>query len=133
MKLKICVVLFSLFILVGCSAKSAEQHGSGVSVEMSDSTDMKHITLNMYANGSEVFSENVINADQSTFNKGEIVWFDVTLDAAVNETLELTLEYSENIDGTASKMTNKIDVSEAGKWMNMKFSEDYQLILKDME
>ncbi|WP_164214685.1 hypothetical protein [Virgibacillus sp. YIM 98842] len=133
MKIKIFVVLLSLFMVAGCSAKSAEQHDSGVSVKMSESLNMKHISLNMYADGSEVFSENVVNADHSTFKKGEIVWFDITFNDMANSTLELNLEYSENIDGTEPGITDKLDVSGAEKWINVKFSEDNQLKLVDME
>ena len=133
MKIKIFVVLLSLFMVAGCAAKSAEQHDSGVSVEMSESLNMKHISLNMYADGSEVFSENVVNADHSTFKKGEIVWFDITFNDMANSTLELNLEYSENIDGTEPGITDKLDVSGAEKWINVKFSEDNQLKLVDME
>lgn len=133
MKIKIFVVLLSLFMVAGCAAKSAEQHDSGVSVEMSESLNMKHISLNMYADGSEVFSENVVNADHSTFKKREIVWFDITFNDMANSTLELNLEYSENIDGTEPGITDKLDVSGAEKWINVKFSEDYQLKLVDME
>ena len=92
---KIVVILLAVLIISGCSAKSAEQHGHGISVEMADSLNIKHMTLNMYVDGREVFSENVINANNSPFEKGEIIWFDVS-PSATNSTVELTLSYSRN-------------------------------------
>lgn len=132
MKLKmLSILLMSLLIIAGCSAKSAEQHGSGISVEIAESQNIKHLTIIKYENGKEVFSENVINADTSAFEKGDIVWFDVT-PSSNNGTVKLLLEYSQNVDATDSKTTNKIDISNAKQWANVKL-EDGQLELIDYE
>ncbi len=134
MKIKfLSLILLSLFIIAGCSAKSAEQHGEGISVEMGASLNIKHLTLTAYVNGGkEVFSENVINADNSAFEKGEVIWFDVA--PFENElTIKLQLSYSENLNAAQSKMTNKLDISNANKWVNVKFNEDYTIELIGME
>lgn len=125
------VVLF-LLILAGCSAKSAEQHGSGISVEMNESLNIKHLTFMVYVNGKETYSTNVINADNSAFKKGEVIWFDVP-SIETDTTIKFALSYSENLNATQSKVTNKIDISNASKWVNAELNEDYQLELLDME
>ena len=92
MKLKtLSALLMSFLIIGGCSAKSAEQHGSGISIEIAESQNIKHLTIIKYENGKEDFSENVINADNSAFEKGDIVWFDLT-PSSNNETVKLQLE-----------------------------------------
>ncbi|MFJ8236060.1 hypothetical protein ACIQ34_09975 [Ureibacillus sp. NPDC094379] len=126
------IVMLSLLLMVGCSAKTAEQHGEGISIQMSDSLDIKHITLITYVNGKEIFNENVINADNSAFSKGEVIWFDVS-PFEKNSTVELAISYSKNINATQSKITNKIEISNANKWVNVKFDEDYQIELIGME
>lgn len=132
MKIKLFTfVALTFLLLYGCSAESAKQHGEGISVEIGDSLNIKHITLIKYTNGIEVFSENVINADGSTFKKGDVLWFDVS-PSSTNSTVKLALSYSENSDGSGSKTTPKIDVSNANEWINVKFSDDYQLNLIEM-
>lgn len=132
MKLKtLTVFLMSFLIIAGCSSKSAEQHGSGISVEIADSQNIKHLTLIKSVGGKEVFSENIINADNSAFEKGDIVWFDVT-PSSQNGEAKLELNYSENVNATESKTTYKINISNAKQWVNVKF-EDGQLKLLDYE
>lgn len=126
------IVVLSLFIIAGCSSKSAQQHGSGISVQMDDSLGIKHMTLIMYVNGKEVFSENVINADNSAFEKGEVIWFDDST-FKQDSTVKLEISYSENVNATQSKTTNKLDISNATKWVDVKFNEDYQIELIDMD
>ncbi|MFY3792500.1 hypothetical protein ACOQFO_12575 [Ureibacillus sp. MALMAid1270] len=128
----VVLVILSLFILAGCSAKSAEQHGSGISIEMDESLGIKHMTIITYVDGKEVFSENVINADNSAFGKGEVIWFDVS-PFSPNTKVELAISYSQNINATQSKTTPKKDISKANKWVNVMFSGDYQLNLIDMD
>lgn len=45
---RLAIIFLSLLILTGCSAKSAKQHGEGISVEMADSPNIKHMTLIKY-------------------------------------------------------------------------------------
>jgi len=82
--------------------------------------------------GKEVFSENVINADNSPFDNGDIVWFDVS-PSATNSTVELAISYSENLDGTNAQTTDKINVSNANEWINVELTENYHLKLIDLE
>lgn len=129
---RLVIIFLAILILTGCSAKSAKQHGMGISVEMADSLNIKHLTLIKFVNGKEVISENVINADNSPFEKGEIIWFDIS-PGSTNSTAELALSYSENLDGTDAKLTKKIDISNASKWVNIKFNKGYYLKLLDQE
>ena len=129
---KLAVLLLAVLIISGCSAKSAGQHGHGISVEMADSLNIKHMSLIMYVDGKEVFSENVINANSSPFEKGEIVWFDVS-PSAPNSTVELTLSYSRNLNGTNEQTTEKIDISNANDWVNLKFTKNNDLQLIKMQ
>lgn len=78
------------------------------------------------------FSENVTNADNSPFEKGEVVWFNVS-PSATNSTVELAVSYSENLDGTDGQTTEKISVTNANEWVNVKLIEDYHLRMVDMK
>ena len=129
---KLVAILLTVLIISGCSAKSAEQHGHGISVEMADSLNIKHMTLFMYVDGKEVFSEHVINANNSPFEKGEIILFDVS-PSATNSIVELTLSYSRNLNGTNEQITEKIDISNASDWVNLKFTKSYDLQLIKMQ
>ena len=129
---RLATIILSILILAGCSAKSAEQIGKGISVEVSDPIDVKHMTLIKYVDGKEAFSENVINADNSPFENGDIIWFDVS-PSATDSTVELAISYSENLDGTDAQTTEKINVSNANEWINVKFIEDFHLKLIDLE
>ncbi len=122
------LLIFSIF-MTGCAAKSAEQHGNGISVEFDKSLGIKHVTIIQYVNDEEYFRENVINANKSPFEKGEVVWFDT----AVDETNEFQLAYSMNINGTDPQLTNKLNISKANNWVNAKFTEEFKLEIEDME
>lgn len=126
------VTVLLVFLLAGCSAKSAKQHGAGISVEMGDSLNIKHMTIIKYVGGLEVASENVINADNSSFTKGQVTWFDLPF-SSTNSDVEIAISYSENIDGTSSKTTPKLNISKANKWVNVKFTENYELQLMEMD
>ncbi|TKI53559.1 hypothetical protein FC756_23325 [Lysinibacillus mangiferihumi] len=122
------------FLLVGCAekGKTAEQFDKGISVEMDNSQDIKLMRLIKFVNGEEVTDENVVNADNTPFKKGQIIWYDIPLDKA-NSTVEIQIAYSKNDDGTNEKTTEKIDVSEAKKWVNFKLNEEYHLKIIDMK
>ncbi len=132
MKIKLFTFITVTLLLFGCSADSAKELGKGISIEFSNSTNIKHLTLFMYVDGIEVFSEHMIHANQSAFEKGDIIWFDVS-PASANSTVELALSYSENINGSNSKTTPKLDISNANKWVNVSFSSNYQLKLIEMD
>lgn len=130
---RLIILLLSIVLVAGCStsAKSAEQHGEGVSIEMSHSLDIKHMTLSVLVNGQEAFSEGVINADNSSFKKGEIIWFDASPHANKDSTVEVALSYSKNSDGTDARKTNKIDISGVNDWVTLKFMKNYQIEVMD--
>ena len=129
---KFILIFLSMLILAGCSAKSAQQHGHGISIEMADSLNIKHMKLIKYVNGNEVESQNIINADNSSFAKGEIIWFDVSTYNS-NSTVEFAVSYSNNSNGTNERTTEKINVSNENDWINVEFTEEFQLILVDSE
>lgn len=130
---QLTILILTIVILSGCSAsaKSAEQHGEGISIEMSHSLDIKHMSIMMYADGKEVFTENVINADNSPFKELDIIWFDVSPHPNDKSTVEVAISYSENSDGTDARMTNKIDISEVSEWVTIKFMKDFQIEVID--
>lgn len=132
---RLTLLFLSIVILAGCSTpgKSAEQQGHGISIEMSNSLDIKHMTLIKYVNGREVVSENVINADNSSFKKGDITWFDISPSAESNTKSELAISYDENLDGTNAHKTETIDISNANEWVNVEFTKDFQLRVIDMK
>lgn len=133
MKLKvILLVLLSLIVLTGCSAKSAQQHGSGISVEIDGTPNVKHMTLIKYVDGKEAFNENVINADNSAFANGDIIWFDVP-SSATNSTVEIVVTFSENLDATNPHTTEKLNVSNSTEWIDAKLTQDHQIKLVDMK
>lgn len=129
---KLALIFFSMLILTGCSAKSAQQHGHGISIEMTDSLNIKHMTLIKYVNGIEAESQNVINADNSSFEKGEIIWFDVS-PSNPNSAVEFAISYSKNSNGTNERTTEKINVPNENDWMDIMFTEEYQLKLVDLK
>lgn len=117
-----------ILLLSGCSSSTAKQHGSGISIKMTDSLNVKHITLTKYVGGIEVESSNVINADNSSFEKGDVTWFDMPV-SSTNKTVEIAISYSENINGTYAKTTPKLDISNADTWVNVNFTDNYELQL----
>ena len=136
MKIKLLIITaFTILLLVGCAqqpVKTAKQHGKGISIEMGDSLNIKQMSLSKYVNGQEVFSENVVYADSSAFEKGDVIWFDAP-PTAKDATIKIALSYSENIDGTDSNTTQKIDVSEADKWIHVQLTKDHELEMIEMD
>lgn len=131
---RLTVLFLSIVILAGCStpAKSAEQHGQGISIEMSNNLGIKHMSLIKFVNGKQVVSENVIHADNSPFKKGEITWFDMSPSAESNTKIELAISYGENVDGTNAHKTETIDISNANEWVDVEFTKDFKLRVIDM-
>ena len=132
---RLTILFLSIVILAGCStpAKSADQLGQGISIEMSNSLDIKHMTLIKYVDGKEVVSENVIHANNSPFKKGDITWFDISPSGESNTKSELAIAYSENLDGTNAHQTKAIEISNANEWINVEFTKDFQLRVIDMK
>ncbi|ALC89127.1 hypothetical protein AM500_04470 [Bacillus sp. FJAT-18017] len=130
---KVMIFFLAALVLVGCSGKgkNAEQHGKGISVEMAASTNIKHLSLVQFVNGKEIASENVVNADGSAFQKGENTWFDIPI--GTGKPVELALVYSLNHDGTNAKTSQRVEISKASRWVNLKLNDDYQLELINAE
>ncbi len=126
------MILLASLLLVGCAGKekTAKDFGEGISVEMAASQKIKHLSLVKYVYGSEEFSGGVINADYSPFKDGQILWFDAALSEASST---IAISYSLNLDGTEEKTTEKIDISGASKWVNLKLNQDMELEIVDME
>ncbi len=131
---RLIVLCLVVFLLVGCAekGKTAEQLDKGISVEMNNSQDVKLMRLIKFVNGEEVTDEYVVNAENTPFKKGQIIWYDIPLDKA-NSTVEIQLVYSKSDGGTNEKTTEKIDVSKATKWVNFKLNEEYHLEIIDMK
>ncbi|MEO4052890.1 hypothetical protein [Solibacillus sp. CAU 1738] len=131
---KLLTVLLTTLLLVGCTEKAstAEEHGKGISVEMAASQKIKHLSLVKYVDGIVVTSDNVINADNSPFKKGEIIWFDTSL-GSDNSLVKIAISYSQNIDATEETTTEKIDISNATKWVNVRLNQDMEIEIVDLE
>lgn len=131
---KLLVVLLSLLLLVGCTEKAstAKERGNGISIELETSQNIKHVSLVKYENVINVTSDNVIHADNSPFKEGEIILFDTPL-SEDSSNVKIAVAYSVNLDGTKNKTTEKIDISGASKWVNLKLNNDMELEIIDME
>ena len=125
---KLVVVLIFACLLVGCSntSKTAKDIGKGISVEIQTNKTLKHVSLEKYVNGTLIATESAINANNSAFEKGEIVIFDIPIDDNGEET-EFSLIYSENLDGTNSSATEKINVTSTKTWVHFILNEQLQL------
>ena len=121
------VLIFCILILAGCPSayKSAKDVGKGVSVENQATKTIKHLRIEKYVDGNLIDSEDVINANNSAFKKGEIVIFDIPVQA--NEEVEYLVNYSENLDATNEVSTDKIKISPQESWTNLILNKDLQL------
>lgn len=130
-------VTITFLVLVGCSQlteKTAKDIGNGMSVQIDESYNIMHISFTKYVNGREVFSENVINADNSAFEKGQVIIFDESPAATDSDSnVQVALSYSKNLDGTDAETTEKIDINGADKWVNLKFDKNYKLQLVEKD
>ncbi|MBM7608775.1 hypothetical protein JOD29_002022 [Lysinibacillus composti] len=115
------------FALVGCSdsEKTAKQNGSGISVEIGDNDNIRYLNLTLYVDGLFWGSEEVISEENESFQNQGIFWFNTP--TFQNIDVEIELIYSENMDGTNSQITNKIDITQAKKWVNIKLNDELQL------
>jgi len=122
-------------LLAGCierTNQTAKEHGSGISIEMSDSYNIHQMSLKKYENGVEVFNENVVYANSDPFEKGDVIWFDVSPDAK-DRTVTIDLTYSENLDGTDAQITQKLDISEADKFVHVELKDKMELEIIEMD
>ena len=124
---RLIILIFCILILAGCpnTYKSAKDVGKGVSLEIQATKTIKHLRIEKYVNGNLIDSENVINANNSAFKKGEIVIFDIPVQ--VNEEVAYLVKYSENLDATNEISTTKIKINPQDPWTNLILNEDLQL------
>lgn len=124
---RLIVLIICILILTGCPStfKSAKDVGQGVSVENQATKTIKHLRIEKYIDGHLTASENVINANNSAFKKGEIVIFDIPVQ--VNEEVAYLVKYSENLDATNDVSTNKIEINPQDAWTNLILNEHLQL------
>lgn len=131
---KLMTILLASLLLVGCAGKekTAKEYGGGISVEIAASQKIKHVGLVKYVGGIAGTSDNVINADNSPFKKGQILWFDTPLSEG-DSIIKIEVTYSLNTNETEEKTTEKIDISKANKWVNLRLNQDMELEIVDME
>ena len=126
---KYMIVLVVLLLLVGCTTKekTAEKHGRGISVEMSDLDTISYMAIKIYADGL-IFADHFLYKEEGYFKAGENVWFDAPVFPG-DHLQEIELIYSTNRDGSDSTTTNKIDITKAKEWVNAKLTNELQLEL----
>ena len=125
---KLFIMLIFSFILVGCSEeeKTAKDFGKGVSVEIQANETLKHFSLEKYVNGKLVSSDNVVHADNSPFEKGEIVYFDIPIPQK-DEEVEFALAFSGKSEDTDSRSTDKLKIKTGNAWIELILTEQLQL------
>ena len=118
------LLLAGLLLLAGCGAngQTAEEHGSGLSVEFTSDPDIRHVQLIQYKEGERVPGMSVMNADGSPFKKGEIILFDMT-PAEWSGTTAFAIAYSKDKSGKDVRTTKMEKIPENVTWVNAKFSE----------
>lgn len=131
-KMMLTAILAAVLLISGCGAeeKTAEDHESGLSVEMQSGGQYRHVQLIRYENGVQVPSENVLNADGSPFEDGEIIWFDVEPEE-LKSTTAYTLSVSTDGTGIGARQLKPVEM-EGNKWAHAVFEKD-GLTLEDAE
>lgn len=113
-----------MLLLSGCGApKTAEDQGSGLSVEMQTGGQYRHVQLIRYENGEKVPGENVVNADGSQFEDGEVIWFDIQ-PGEWKETTAFALSVSTDGTGIGARQTKPVELKEGKDWAHAVFSDD---------
>ncbi|ADC52236.1 hypothetical protein BpOF4_21204 (plasmid) [Alkalihalophilus pseudofirmus OF4] len=121
-------ILLALLLLFGCSEKTAEQQGEGISIEMGDVNNIQYLGINVYVDGLFFNNEYVFKDEgESSFKTGEIIWFEGPI---IQDRLqEVEVIYSRNKDGSDSATTNKIDITDVKEWANTKLNSELELEL----
>ncbi|KZE36904.1 hypothetical protein AV656_14090 [Bhargavaea cecembensis] len=114
----------AMVLISGCGApKTAADHGSGLSVEMQTGGQYRHVQLIRYENGEKVPDENVVNADGSQFEDGEVIWFDVQ-PGEWKETTAFALSVSTDGTGTGARQTKPVKLEGGKEWAHAVFNDD---------
>ncbi|MET3575542.1 hypothetical protein ACFFIY_02305 [Bhargavaea ullalensis] len=118
------VALVFLLLAAGCGAKgtTAEEHGSGLSVEFTSDNPIRHVQLILFKNGKRLEGESVINADGSPFGQGEVIWFDLTEDEWEGAN-GFAIAWSEDESGKGARTTKMEKIPDGTAWVNAKFNE----------
>ncbi|MGM9920935.1 MAG: hypothetical protein ACI33O_06785 [Bhargavaea sp.] len=116
--------IFILMLLSGCGeVKTAADHGSGLSVEMQTGGQYRHVQLIRYENGEKVPGENVVNADGSQFEDGEVIWFDIQ-PGEWKETTAFALSVSTDGTGIGARQTKPVELEDGKQWAHAVFDDD---------
>ncbi|EMR06169.1 hypothetical protein C772_01814 [Bhargavaea cecembensis DSE10] len=114
----------AVMLLSGCGAvKTAADHGSGLSVEMKTGGQYRHVQLIRYENGERVPDENVVNADGSQFEDGEVIWFDIQ-PGEWKETTAFALSVSTDGTGVGARQTKPVELKDGTSWAHAVFNDD---------
>ncbi|WP_213423954.1 hypothetical protein [Bhargavaea massiliensis] len=122
----------AMMLLSGCgAAKTAADHGSGLSVEMQSGGQYRHVQLIRYENGEKVPDENVVNADGSQFEDGEVIWFDIQ-PGEWKSTTAVALSVSTVGTGLGARQTKPVKLEDGTSWAHAVF-DDNCLSIEDSE
>ncbi|HBW13747.1 MAG TPA: hypothetical protein DEF30_08010 [Proteiniclasticum sp.] len=79
-----------------------------------------------------IFSSYELSKENGTFNKGELIWFNVLIsDSPPPQEIEVV--YGENPDGSDSSLTNRMDITEADQWVAVYLHDDFSIELSDFK
>lgn len=120
---------FVAMFLTACAsqAKTAEEIGSGVSVEMEGNLGIQHISLVRYVNGEEAERENVVRADGEAFKQGEILWFDLPASG------QFEVRYSREKGAADERATRTLTLPEDSSWSHIQLNNKLELELDKAE
>lgn len=127
---KMLTLIFLTVILAACadSPKSAKDIGKGISLEIQTDETIYHISFEKYEDGFSIDNGGVINANNSPFERGEIVFFDsATINP--NKNTKIIIAYSGNINGTNAKETT-ISFNPSEPWAELILNNQLELELK---
>jgi hypothetical protein len=131
-KILLTASVAAIMLISGCgSEKTAEDHGSGLSVEMQTGGEYRHVQLIRYEKGEKVPAENVVNADGSPFEDGEVIWFDIQ-PGEWKETTAFALSVSTDGTGIGARQTKPVELKDGITWAHAVFSDD-GLTVEDAE
>ncbi|MCM3760422.1 hypothetical protein M3212_06410 [Alkalihalobacillus oceani] len=125
---KLMTIGFVLLLLFGCSEKTAEKHGEGISIEFGVVGNIHYVGINLYVDELIFSRESTYKEEEGSFQPGEIIWFHGPVIQS-NHIQEVEVVYSSNKDGSDAKTTNMIDITEAKEWVNTKLNHELELEL----
>ena len=132
MKKPTAMILMLLF-LSGCTVMNhfTGRDRTGTYIALGDIDDIGYIGDNVYMEGL-IFSSYELSKENGTFNKGELIWFNVLISDSPSPQ-EIEVVYGENPDGSASSLTNRMDLTEADQWVAVYLDDDFSIELSDFK